>query len=707
MRSAFPLALTLAVLDAVAGAQEHWAYLRPTAPALPQVEDASWPHNGIDHFVAARLQAAGMEPGPPADPARLLRRTFLDLVGLPPSIAETDAFIADPSDARFEEIVDRLLASPRFGEKWALGWLDLARHADSDGYQRDGFRNVWPFRDWVIRAFNSDMPFDRFTIEQLAGDLLPDPTPDQLIATGFHRGPILNLEAGTDAEEDRVKQVIDRVNTTGTVWLATTFECAQCHDHKYDPISTADYYKLFAFFNNTEQEGKRRAGGNDASMEYIGRDLAVPLAADEQRRRTEARAQLAQAEQAFVATVRELCDALPEEKLQALKPQAIALLKKEKWQFAEAKTLRKSVFAKGEEAKRLGLLEAEVQKHKKLADGNSFQIGYASRVMREMAEPRETFILQRGNFLTPGERVAAATPPALHAFPADAPRNRLGLARWLVAAENPLTARVAVNRLWAELFGRGLVTTMEDFGHQGTRPTHPQLLDWLAVKFRDDDAWSMKRTIRRMVLSSTYRQDASASAERRAGDPGNALYSRGPSNRLTAELIRDNALAISGLLSDKMFGTPVRPVQPAKVWRVIGEVDNTYYLSEGDDLYRRGVYTIWRRSAHYPSFANFDAPNRGACTVRRESSNTPLQALTLLNDPAYVEMAQAFARRVETETSEQPLGAQLEHAFRLAVARRPAAEERDALMEIHGGGAEDPWFDVATTLLNLHETITK
>ncbi|MFT5853117.1 MAG: hypothetical protein ACI8XO_000358 [Verrucomicrobiales bacterium] len=685
------------LLQAIAFAEDpHWAY------ELPQKGD-----RGIDALISSQLDADGLQMMRQEDPARLIRRTYLDLIGLPPSIAEVDSFVADPSDAHFGKIVDRLLASPRFGEKWATGWLDLARYADSDGYQRDGFRNVWPYRDWVIRAFNSDMPFDQFTIEQLAGDLLPDPTQDQLIATGFHRGPILNLEAGTDAEEDRVKQVIDRVNTTGTVWLATSFACAQCHDHKYDPISIEDYYSMYAFFNNTAQEGKRRAGGNNASMEYIGPDIEVPISAGEKLRLAEAEQKMVQAQQRFVAKVKELCDELPEEKIAKLKPKTIALLKKDVRDFKEAKSLKKTVFSKGEESKLLGKLEQMVNAHKKAAEQGSFQIGFGSRVMKEVEKPRETFVMTRGNFLTPGEKVAAATPAALHEFPQGAPNNRLGLAQWLVASDNPLTARVAVNRIWAELFGRGLVTTMEDFGSEGARPSHPQLLDFLAVKFREDDAWSMKNTIRRIVLSKTYRQSSAATADRRSQDPNNERYSRGPRNRLNAEQIRDNALSIAGLLSQRMFGPPVRPVQPAKVWRVIGEVDNRYYLSEGEDLYRRGVYTIWRRSAHYPSFANFDAPNRGACTVQRQSSNTPLQALTLMNDPAYVEMAQAFAERVQAEASEKELPDQLEHAFRLAVGRKPSAEELEALKKIYAGEKEDPWFDVATTLLNLHETITK
>ncbi|MCH2061818.1 MAG: DUF1549 and DUF1553 domain-containing protein [Verrucomicrobiales bacterium] len=715
MRPGFITLFALAFSSVVGSAQPHWSYVVPAMPAPPAADNESWAKTPIDRFLFPEMDNAGLLPGGQAQPARLLRRIYLDLIGLPPSIAETDAFLADPSDEHYARIVDRLLAMPGFGEKWAIGWLDLARYADSDGYQRDGFRNVWPFRDWVIGALNADMPYDRFTTEQLAGDLLPNATKSQVIATGFHRGPILNLEAGTDAEEDRIKQVVDRVNTTGTVWLGTSLACAQCHDHKHDPFSIEEYYSMAAFFNNTQQEG-RRIEPNGAGMKYIGPDVDVPLTAEEKARRAEIRVKLMAAEQDFIAKVEEFCRELPEERLAGLKkeaPKALVLIGKDKRTFREATAIKKSLFKKGEEAKILVKLEQKVNRHMKDINKGSFQIGFASRVMKEMDKPRRSFVLKRGDFLTPGREVKPATPSALHPFPEGQPKNRLGLARWIVSPDNPLTARVAVNRIWAELFGRGLVTTLDDFGLQGNKPTHPALLDWLAVTFRDDDAWSMKRIIRRIVLSAAYRQSAVTGRAKRARDPGNAYYARGPSNRLVAELVRDNALAISGLLSGKMLGPPVRPIQPDKVWRVIGEVDNTYYLSDGEDLHRRGIYTLWRRSAHYPSFANFDAPNRGACTVMRQSSNTPLQALTLMNDPAYVEMARAFAARIQQETEDMDATRRLAHAFRIALCRHPGADEIEILRRIYftsldtDGSEVEAWFDVATTLLNLHETITK
>ncbi len=694
----------------------HWAYVSPTKPDLPSVKNAEWARNEIDFFCLSRMESRGHAPNERESAARLLRRVFLDLIGIPPTIDKVDSFLLDPSDQHLEQIVDELLSSKHFGEKWALGWLDLARYADSDGYQRDGFRNVWPYRDWVIRAFNSDMPFDQFTIEQLAGDLLPEASNAQIIATGFHRGPILNLEAGTDPEEDRVKQVVDRVNTTSTVWLGTSMECAQCHDHKHDPFSMHDYYSMFAFFNNTPIEGKRRPGGNDASMDYAGSDINVPVPDDELNKRDEAANRAREAEKVYVSKVEELCESFSDDQLDELvkkHPKEVNLIRKTKIDFKEALKISKALFKKGNPSKSLNELQKQITNNKKRSEGGTFQIGYTSRVMREMKNKRDTHIMLRGNFKDVGEKVSADTPESLHLFRDEFPRNRLGLARWLVSKENPLTARVTVNRVWAELFGRGLVTTIEDFGTNGAFPTHPELLDWLAVTFQSEDSWSLKKTIKRIVLSSVYLQSSKVSKLERDKDPSNGFYSRGPSLRLPAELIRDNALYISGLLSTKMYGIPVRPVQPANFWRVIGEVDNKYYVSEKEDLYRRGIYTIWRRSAHYPSFANFDAPSRGACKVTREYSNTPLQALTLLNDPVHVEIAKAFAARIRKEVPELNAPQQLEHAFRLALSRYPNGDEITALKEIYfraldtEGSAEGAWFEIATTLLNLHGTITK
>ena len=473
---------------------------------------------------------------------------------------------------------------------------------------------------------------------------------------------------------------------------------------------------MFAFFNNTPIEGKRRPNGNDASMDYSGTDIKVTLSEEELMKRKSASEAVSLGEQKYVSKVKELCDNISDEQLNNSNkkhPKEVQLVRKSDISYKDALAIDKVFLKKSKSADILSGLKTNIAKNKNRANGGKFQIGYTSRVMKEREKQRETRVLLRGDFTNPGEIVIADTPSTLFEFPKYFQRNRLGLAKWIVSEENPLTARVAVNRIWAELFGRGIVTSIEDFGYNGAKPTHPKLLDWLAVTFQSVDDWSMKKIIRRIVLSSTYKQSSKFSNNNLEEDPLNEFYSRGPRNRLSAELIRDNALTISGLISKKMFGRPVRPKQPNNFWRVIGEVDNNYYTSEGEDLYRRGVYTVWRRSAHYPSFANFDAPTRGACSVKRESSNTPLQALTLLNDPVFVEMARAFSKRIIKETREMNTTQQLNHAFRLALSRPPKDSELKALKKMlfisldTDGSSESAWFEIATTILNLHETITK
>jgi len=648
------------------------------------VKNRSWPRNEIDYFVLARLESAGLAPSPPAEKDRLLRRAYLDLIGLPPSPAEIDAYLADPAPVRYERMVDRLLASPFYGEHWARHWLDLARYADSNGFQRDGFRELWAYRDWVIRAFNDDMPFDQFTIEQLAGDLLPNATPAQKIATGFNRCPTVNVEAGTDQEENRVNQVLDRVNTTATVWLGSTIQCAQCHDHKYDPISQKEYYQLFAFFNNTEIETQFRSAKATAAIDFVSpsMDVAPPADFEQQRRRLA-------------------------EQIIGLKNQLGAAQNgNQKKKIQQRLNRAKSALEKLEHPQTL--------------------------IMRELPAPRDTAVLVRGSFLHPGEPVEPATPAFLHAV-ATQPSNRLTFARWLVDRSNPLVARVTVNRWWAEFFGHGLVSTPEDFGVQGAAPSHPQLLDLLAVRFMNK-GWSMKTIHKSIVMSATYRQSSRLTSELLRIDPGNQLYARGPRFRMDAEMIRDNALAASGLLSLKQGGPPVRPYQPPDVWRVAGLVDNTYQVSEGEDRYRRGIYTVWRRSAPYPSFVAFDAPDRSACTVKRSRSNTPLQALALLNDPVYVEAAQQLARRVLAERPLAGVDDRIEHLFRVCLTRGPqpsevkvlhealvrelarlqahpkAAEAATGSVTLPGGASREElaaWQHLATILLTLDEMITK
>ncbi len=688
--------------------KKHWAYQPPVRPEVPAPTFPARAENEIDAFVFARLAEAGLEPNPEADSTVLLRRLYLDLTGLPPSVEEVDAFVANPSAEAYDAAVERLLSSPHFGEKWARHWLDLARYADSEGYQRDTHRNLWLFRDWVIQALNEDKPFDRFTIEQLAGDLLPNPTQDQLIATGFHRNTVLNLEAGTDPAEDQFKQIVDRVNTTGTVWLGTTMACAQCHNHKYDPISTKEYYELFAFFNQTPRESRQEGMQMGMSgMVYIGPNLTVERDEATRLRRTNLRSEFDETLTALNDRIAPRWDELvaDEALLKKARPPVRKSLREplEKRGLNDVRPVVRRFMKDDKEAiATIGRLEKLERELKALAD-------YETRVMREIEEPRPTYIAKRGDFLSQGASVEPATPAILHPFPEDAPRNRLGLAQWLIDTENPVVGRVTVNRVWAEIFGQGIVPTMEEFGSQGEKPTHPDLLDWLAVVFVEDDGWSLKTLIRRIVTSGTYRQSIATHPAGLAADPPNHLLWRHPGHRLSAEAIRDNALAISGLLSPKMGGPPVKPFQPEGVWRdTAGAGEDVWHQSEGEDAYRRGIYTYWRRATHYASFANFDAPDRSACVIQRSRSNTPLQALTLMNDRAYVEMAKRFANRMATEFTGD-LDTRLERAFRITLARRPAALELQILRDsFHAAGNEsDGWFDVASILLNLHETINR
>jgi hypothetical protein len=721
---------------------DHWAYIVPTRPALPDVSDSGWSRNTVDTFILARLETAGLQPNPEAERTRLIRRVSLDLLGLPPQPDRVDAFISDPRPDAYEILVDEVLASPQYGERWTRSWLDLARYADSNGFQRDGHRTVWPYRDWVVDAFNSDLPFDRFTVEQLAGDLLPEATVTQRIATGFHRSTTVNVEAGTDSEENRVKAVLDRVNTTATVWLGTTLECAQCHDHKYDPFSQTDYYRLLAYFNNTAIETIE--AGSGAGRQFIGPWVKLPQTEREAALLADTEAALAAAEAAQktvreteLAKIAEWEHALraDSEKLAAVSQDVReALNAASEGRSAEQKKTLKRQFLGDNPA-----YQAATQVTEKYREEVERRRPNSSLVMVELETPRETRVFERGNFLQPRESVGPGTPATLHRQRNDALPNRLGLAEWLVDEQNPLVARVAVNRAWAELFGRGLVASIEDFGVRGTRPSHPQLLDWLATEWVSR-GWSRKWLHRLLVTSATYRQNVKVTERHKEHDPNNELYSRGARFRLSAEAIRDNALAASGLLSLDMGGPPVRPRQPEGIWTVIGNVDNTYRTSVGRDLYRRSLYTVWRRSSPYPSLVNFDAPSRATICVKRARTNTPIQALTLLNDPVYVELALALGERVLAERAGEELEAQITYAFRLCLARTPHGDEVRSLRGIYEQQlarlADDPeaarelmtehpqkdsaptwtdaevarrgaWFYVATVLLNLDEFVNK
>lgn len=597
--------------------EDHWSFVPPD-PAELELQDSQSPDaNPIDHFIIAKLNEVGLEPSPLASPEVLARRLSIDLVGLPPSKEMIRDLQADNSLKNYEKWVDRLLDSPSYGENWASMWLDLARYADSKGYEADRHREMWKYRDWVIKAFNQNMPFDQFTIEQLAGDLLPNPTKDQLIATGFHRNTMTNDEGGTDDEEFRVAAVLDRVNTTWEVWQGITMACVQCHSHPYDPIRHDEYYEFYAFLNNSQDKDS-----------YPVESPVLPVYTE------------------------------------------IDLQKKENIQ-----RWIDSVQASGGIAQKASLLKAKEEELKELKS-------YSLPIMQELAEEekRQTFVFDRGNWTTHGEEVYPGVPGSLPPLPEGSPYNRLGMAQWLVSGENPLTARVTVNRLWAKLFGKGIVLTQEDFGSQGNAPTHPELLDWMAVHWVQDMKWDIKKLLKLMVMSQTYRQSSTISEEAQEKDPANYYLSRGPRVRLSAEQIRDQSLAVSGLLSPKMLGPSVMPHQPEGIWQVVYN-GAQWKTSEGEDQHRRAVYTYIRRTSPYPSMITFDGPSREFCINRRINTNTPLQALATLNDPVYIEAAQAMADSL-LKVSNKP-EEQITKGFEMSIFRSPTADELEILLSLY------------------------
>lgn len=835
----------------------HWSYAPPQRPALPTVARADWCRNDVDRFVLARLEQAGLQPEPKADRYRLIRRLTFDLTGLPPTLEEVEQFVRDERPDAYAHLVDRLLASPAYGEHWARKWLDLARYADTNGYEADKRRTVWPYRDWVIHALNADMPFDEFTIEQLAGDLLPNATPDQIVATAFHRNTMQNDEGGTDDEEYRVAAIIDRVNTTMQVWMGTTMGCCQCHSHKFDPFTQREYYQLFAFFNQTADADR------DDQKPLLSTISATQkqLKADLERQRDDAKREYEELAAALANSQREWEDAVARDvPWRPLKPtqvtsqggatcaiqddgsvlvsgnrpnvdtytiQArpdagmITALRIEVLSdtsppggetggaddrdfvlsrvqvFQDSLGHAENIARAGADSEREGFPAQHViensdvkrrgwspdpraagtpslslgferpihvvsssplkivldqqatlddrpgqtLKHFRLmvtsnplaattttvppriretartpaekrtpADKNEITNHYRSivpelkklvalqeelehrlkeelrpvevPVMKELPpdEQRATHLFVRGSFLNPGEVVAADTPAAFPQLPTDLPKNRLGLARWLVDPINPLTARVVANRHWEQLFGTGIVLTSEDFGSQGMLPSHPELLDWLAVELRDN-RWSLKHLTKTIVMSAAYRQSSRVTPEKLERDPDNRLISRGPRVRLSAEQIRDQALAVSGLLSRKIGGPSVMPPQPDGVWQVVYN-DDRWITSKGEDRYRRGLYTFWRRTSPYPSAMALDATSRETCTIRRVTTNTPIAAFALLNDPVFIEAAQALARRVMESIDAEPV-ARATYAFRSVLGRPPKPEETERLVNLH------------------------
>jgi mono/diheme cytochrome c family protein len=698
-------------IDGGAKYEKHWAYVKPESPAPPAPRDpalAEWVRRGgnhpIDALVAARLErdAPGVRPAPEADRPTLLRRLSLDLTGLPPTPAEVEAFVADksPDAEAYAKQVDRLLASPHYGEHMAAAWLDYARYADTNGYEKDERRTAWPYRDWVIDAFNRDLPFDRFTVEQIAGDLLPEAKTDRrlLIATGFHRNTMVNTEGGTDDEEFRVAAVVDRVNTTMQVWMGSTFACAQCHSHKYDPFSQADYYRLYAFFNATQDGGR----SNEPTLELSSPEQALT------KRMLEGQIAAVQAvldvPSPELAAGQAAWEANPEtlkpkgKDAKPLPPKVAAALAvpADKRDAAQREELAKHYRGIAPE---LAAARKELADLKKRLADHKATIP-STLVMREMSKPRDTHILIRGAHNNKGAKVTPGVPAALHPMPADAPPDRLGLARWLASPENPLVGRVIMNRVWARLFGKGIVETGEDFGLQGEPPSDQALLDHLAVEFVRR-GWSLKAMLRHIVTSATYRQASniadgrlqnadlkngspsnpqSAIRNPQLDDPFNRLLARGPRFRLDAETVRDNALAISGLLSRKIGGPSVMPHQPDGVWFNPYSGDR-WVVSPGEDRWRRGLYTFWRRTAPFSAFTAFDAPSREVCCDRRPRTNTPLQALATLNDRTFVEASVALAGRMLTDGGSTD-AERLAHGFRLCVARPPAPGELEPLAKL-------------------------
>ncbi|MDX2037880.1 MAG: PSD1 and planctomycete cytochrome C domain-containing protein [Isosphaeraceae bacterium] len=682
--------------------ETHWAFEKPTRPALPEPIDAGLVRNPIDRFIQARLRSAGLTPSPEADRATLIRRVSLDLVGLPPTPEEVRAFVEDRSPDAYERLVDRLFRSPHYGERWARLWLDMARYADSNGYSIDAPRSIWKYRDWVIDAINRDLPYSDFLIEQLAGDLIPNATIDQKVATGFHRNTQINQEGGIDVEQFRVEAVVDRVSTTSSVFLGLTMNCAQCHDHKYDPLTQKEFYRLFAFFNNVDEP-----------------DLAFETP-DAQTRN----ARIAREVERFHAEL--------EAKLPSIRKDELEWEKTLSGDFKVSQVPEiKDAFDKHDdmrtESQKRGLVElylskskdkvlvAEFARLRKIRASESKPV--TTMVVRERKSPRETYLMIQGDFTRRGETVGPGTPAVLPPIRGrDSKKlDRLDLARWIASSDHPLTARVEVNRMWQTFFGRGIVETENDFGTQGAPPSHVELLDWLACEL-PARGWSRKALHRLIVTSHTYRQASIHREEIAAADPDNRLLARQSRLRLEAELIRDAQLRVAGLLAPKVGGPSVYPPQPDGVM-TLGQMNRPWVTSTGADRYRRGLYTFFWRATPHPGLTVFDAPNAIQACTRRVRSNTPIQALTLLNDAAGIEAAGRLAARVLAESGRSDDLGRIETCFRIALGREPSAGEIAAIERLlstvrseksTADRAEiDAWSSVARVMLNLDEFVTR
>ncbi|MEO5917709.1 MAG: PSD1 and planctomycete cytochrome C domain-containing protein [Luteolibacter sp.] len=826
--------------------QNHWSFVPPKETPVTGLSNEQWPSSPLDRFILQRLDREKLKPSPEAPPEEWLRRVSFDLTGLPPSPEELATYqtdlAKDPASAR-AAVVDRLLASPHFGERWASVWLDLARYSDTYGFEKDPGRDIWPFRDWVIRAFNADMPYDEFTIEQLAGDLLPNATADQRLATAFHRNTQTNTEGGTDDEEFRMAAVIDRVSTTWTTWQATTFGCVQCHSHPYDPIEHDEFYKFVAFFNSTEDYDQdndfpkmkvsadpakcTEASGMEITLRVLreqlnGAGLTLAQATDDWRPFTPdafapSHGKLAlstdgtvRSEGTFpVGNVHKVSGPaaaftalrlkiLPEIDDPKKWPERGSLVTKFDVNLIDAAGAATPVAMKEVFADHLGdpndpnpngdvggfpkldgprwfvfvpekaiepipgsRLEISMEQKGKTAGEQAtpvrrFSLDVSNRhewtslvndpkrveiwksrdelakqyksfdgpmvpVMTERPA-RETRVFARGNRLMKENVVTPGVPKLLASSTSKDGMSRLDMARWIASPENPLTARVMVNRLWGELFGIGIVQTMEDFGTSGTPPSHPELLDHLALRFENEDKWSVKSMLREIVLSSTYRQTHNAAKSLVEKDPNNRLLARGPRNRLSAEMIRDQALATAGLLSQKSYGPPVFPPQPEGVWRSVYN-GAKWNESQGEDRYRRGIYTYSKRTSGFPGFLTFDAPARDLCTARRIVSNTPLQALVTMNDPAHIEAARGLAKRMAAHSSDLP--GQIGFGMLLATQQGAPPATISELVSLHASCVADyqqapaesaklgetpeaaALVLVANTILNLDSALTR
>jgi hypothetical protein len=791
---------------------ENWSYvpLKPVDVPKPTkffgLMNAStgWEKNEVDYFIQDKLKEEKLQPSPQADKATLLKRVSLDITGMPAPDALAEKYLQDNSQQAYEELVDSLLASPRYGEKWTAMWLDLARYADTKGYERDDVRSIWRYRDWLIRAFNSDMPYDEFIKEQIAGDLLPNPTDNQFIATAFHRNTMTNDEGGTENEEFRTSAVLDRVNTTWNAVMGTTFACVQCHSHPYDPFKHDEYYKFMAFFNDTRDEDSYA----DYPLLRTYDTLEGKVTEVVNWLKTNASPQKAKEAYTFLKTWQPainslVCDSftnseLNDTKWAAFRNNALCRLKGVSltgkdhlifryqgyasggiWQIhVDAPTgpiiatIPLPVTETGWEIRETDITPVSGMHNlyftyvnsnlKKPTESGTLldwlyfteqfpgkdKSGYADAKAEYwkllttqtattpimMDNPawlhRTSNVFERGNWLVKGEKVEPDVPHSLNPFPEQAPRNRLGLAEWMVSKDNPLVSRTMVNRVWEQLFGTGLAETLEDLGTQGIPPTHLQLLNWLSFKFMNDDKWSVKQLVKTVVMSAAYQQSSKASAESMQKDPYNKYYSRGPRVRLAAEEVRDQALCIAGVMSNKMYGPGVMPYQPNGIWLSPWN-GQTWVQSKGEDQYRRAVYTFWKRSAAYPSMLTFDGVSREVCTARRIRTNTPLQALTTLNDSAFIDIARQFAFRIQNTTKSTDIKQQITTGFKLATYHDIDDKSLQALLQLYNlaytafnsnaaktcdtmGGMSDrtnpqtaALVVVANAILNLDEVVTK